>query len=65
MKVKYIVELSIESSWVADGFDLKTNNDVEAMLQQVLPYAYGHEVGGRIIHKPNASAIKKLQGYKS
>jgi hypothetical protein len=62
-KIKYIVELSIDSTWIADGFDIRNNQDVKDLLQQLLPYAYSNEVSGRVISKPKLSIVKKLQGY--
>lgn len=62
-KIKYVVELAIDSTWIADGFDIRTNKDVKDLLQQLLPYAYGYEVSGRVISKPKLSIVKKLQGY--
>jgi hypothetical protein len=62
-KLKYIVELSIDSTWIKDGFDIRTRDDVKDLLQRLLPFAYGHEVGGRVIHAPSLKTIKKLQGY--
>jgi hypothetical protein len=63
VKIKYIVELAIDSTWVADGFDIRNNKDIKDLLQQLLPYAYGNEVSGRVISKPKLSIVKKLQGY--
>jgi hypothetical protein len=62
-KLKYIVELSIDSTWIEDGFDIRTKQDIKDLLQRLLPFAYGHEVGGRVIHAPSLKTIKKLQGY--
>jgi hypothetical protein len=62
-KIKYVVELAIDATWIADGFDIRSNKDVKDLLQQLLPYAYDHEVSGRVISKPKLSIIKKLQGY--
>jgi hypothetical protein len=42
--------------------DIKDKYDVLHILQNALPYAYAAELGGRIISKPKASIIKKLQG---
>ena len=63
MKLKYIVELSIDKTWIEDGFDLRTRQDIKDILQKILPYAYGQEVGGRVIHAPSLKIVKKLQGY--
>jgi len=62
-RIKYIIELSIADTWVADGFDIRSNQDVKDLLQQLLPYAYGHEVSGKVISKPALKVIKQLQGY--
>lgn len=63
-KLKYIVEFSIDSSWVEDGFDIRTSKDVHNIIQNYLPYANASEVGGRVIHAPNLKEVRKLQGYK-
>jgi hypothetical protein len=63
-KQKYIVELHISDTWIEDGFDIRTKDDVKDLLQRLLPFAYGHEVGGRVIHAPSLKTIKKLQGVK-
>jgi len=62
-RIKYIIELSIADTWIADGFDIRSNNDVKELLQRLLPYAYGHEVSGKVISKPALKVIKQLQGY--
>ena len=62
---KYIVELSISDTWVEDGFDIRTRDDVKDLLQRLLPYAYGHEVKGRVIHAPSLKTIKKLWLYEN
>ncbi len=61
-KIKYIVELAIDEKWIADGFNIRDKHDVIHILQNVLPYAYASELGGRVISKPRANIIKKLQG---
>ena len=63
-KQKYIVELHISDTWIEDGFDIRTKQDIKDLLQRLLPFAYGHEVGGRVIHAPSVKIIKKLQGVK-
>lgn len=61
---KYIVELSIANTWIEDGFDIRSREDVKDLLQRLLPFAYGHEVKGRVIHAPSLKTIKKLQGVE-
>jgi hypothetical protein len=63
-KKKYIVEFSIDDSWIEDGFDIRTKLDVYNIIQNYLPYANRNEVGGRVIHAPSLKVIKKLQGVK-
>ena len=63
MKLKYIVEVSIDKTWIDAGFDLRTKQDIKDILQRILPYAHGHEVGGRVIHAPSLKIVKKIQGY--
>ena len=60
---KYIVELSIADTWIEDGFDIRSSQDIKDILQRVLPFANGHEVKGRVIHAPSLKTIKKIQGY--
>lgn len=62
-KLKYIIEIAIDETWISDGFDIRSNQDVKDLLQQLLPYAYGHEVRGKVISKPPLKLIKQLQGY--
>ena len=59
---KWTVEFSVSETWVADGFDLTQERALD-MLENDLTYAYGHELGARILKKPNIKAIRKAQGY--
>ncbi len=61
-KLKWTVELSVDESWVADGFDL-TEERAGEMLAGALPYAYNHELDARIIKAPDALRVAQLQGY--
>jgi len=63
-KLKYIVEFSVDKTWIADGFDIRTSQDVFNIIQNFLPYANASEVGGRVIHAPSLKDVRKLQGYK-
>ena len=60
--LKWTVELSVDESWVMDGFDL-TNDRAHAMIQNELPYSYGCETSAKVLSAPNPKVIKKLQGY--
>lgn len=60
--LKWTVEFSVDSSWVADGFDL-TDERAKEMLASDLGYAYGHELKARVLKYPSAERIARLQGY--
>jgi hypothetical protein len=59
---KYVIEISIADEWIADGFDIRNGHDIVDIMQRVLPYANGHEIGGKVIKAPSIEKIKQLQG---
>jgi len=61
IKLKWVVEIEVDARIVGDGFDL---TDVRAvrMLKEHLPYAFGSELGARVLEAPKESEIRKLQG---
>lgn len=62
-KFKWVVEFTIDPSWVADGFDLTKERAID-MLATDLMYANPKtELGARIIKAPNKADIRKAQGY--
>lgn len=63
-KIKWTVEFSIDESWVADGFTLD-KEEAERMIQERLPYSYGHETSARIVAKPDDKTLAKIQGFDS
>ncbi len=69
MKLKWTmkVSVSVDSSWVADGFEATKERMEEAIKSGILPYAYGHEkkVSVKILSKPDKKKIRKIQGYKN
>ena len=64
MKLKWTVEFAVDSSWVADGFDL-TDERAKEMLANDLRYAFGHELGAKVLKYPPAVKVARLQGYDS
>ncbi len=60
--IKWIVEIQVEESWVADGFDL-TKDRLHDMVSKDLGGAYSTEIKTKILSKPLTQTIKKLQGY--
>lgn len=69
-KLKWVIEIDICESWVADGFNIPEDHEDKGegwiidLLQQNLPFAYSHELGGRVIKRPCEKLIRKIQGYK-
>lgn len=61
-KYKWVVEIEVADTWVADGFDLDDDR-AHKMLAEHLPYAYGHELKARVLKAPDPDAIAKEQGY--
>lgn len=72
VRFKWVIEIEVNETWVADGFDMATEVGDERpgegavidMLQQRLPYARSDELGGRIIAAPDSQLIRKAQGYR-
>ena len=62
--LKWTVEFSVDSTWVADGFDL-TDERAKEMLNNDLRYAYGHELKAKVTKYPSAEKVARLQGYTS
>lgn len=59
-KLKWTVEFEVSPNWVADGFDL-TDDRAQEMLAHDLSYAYGHELGAKVIKSPKPELIRGLQ----
>lgn len=52
MRYKWTIEIEVDQMWTDDGFDLKNEDDIVRMLQERLPFAYSHELGGKVIKRP-------------
>jgi hypothetical protein len=63
-RFKWTIEIAVDPSWVADGFDCTTER-ANDMLRGALPYAYGHELRARVLSAPRPTDIAKAQGYAS
>jgi len=59
---KWTVELQVDSTWVADGFDLD-NERAHEMLAKYISHAYNTELKARVLTKPARKLIRKAQGY--
>ena len=63
MKLKWIIEFSVDKCWVEDGFDL-TNDRALDMLSNDLRFAnIGTELKAKVIKAPDKKLIRKLRGY--
>lgn len=62
--LKWTIEISVDDSWVADGFDM-TDERAKEMLASTLPYAYGHEILAKVTKYADATKVGELQGYKA
>jgi hypothetical protein len=60
-KSKWVIEISVSNFWIEDGFNL-TKDNINDMLQKLLPYACSNEITGKILNAPDKSTIKKIQG---
>lgn len=63
MKVpfRWLVEIEIDETWVADGFDL-TPLRMKEMLERALPDSTSAETRCRILSAPERQAIAVAQG---
>lgn len=59
---KWVIQIEVDESWVADGFDM-TDERVKEMLARETPYAYGHELEVKVLKSPSVERIMKKQGY--
>jgi hypothetical protein len=49
---KWTVEVSVSENWIDDGFTLKEEKLQQAILENLLGYAYPHEVDVKIKKSP-------------
>jgi len=63
-RFKWTIEIEVDETWVADGFDA-TDERIHAMLANDLRYAYGRELGAKVIKRPPDEDVAKAQGYPS
>lgn len=62
-RFKWTVEIEIDETWVADGFDI-TDDRLLDIIAHALPYAYGHEFTGKVLSAPKRSEVLRAQGYE-
>lgn len=60
-RLKWTVEIEVDETWVADGFDLTPDN-IKERVAEMLPHAYGSEFDAKVIKAPSKQSIAKAQG---
>jgi hypothetical protein len=60
----WTLELKVDRSWVADGFDIKTAEQAHEHFAHILPHAFGDEFKARVVSRPPRTEIRKAQGYR-
>lgn len=64
MGFKWTIEIEVDETWVADGFDISDAEDfADRFAAKFLPQAYPEEVKAEIIKAPDQADIRKAQGY--
>ncbi len=61
-RFKWTVEIEVDESWVADGFDL-TDERAKEMLANEITGAFNNEIDAKVIKAPSKAKIMKAQGY--
>jgi hypothetical protein len=61
-RFRWVVEFAIDSSWVADGFEIDDERAHE-MLAKAVPYAFNTEIEAKVISAPTREHVARVQGY--
>lgn len=64
-RLSWTIKVSVNKSWVADGFNPDADRFKEAIVRVAIPGAYNHEVGVRILEDADQKEVARLQGFKS
>lgn len=59
---KWVVEIEVDETWVADGYEATADRVKEAILGHSLGFAYENEIKVRQISKPSDKSIRIAQG---
>ncbi len=62
-RFKFVVEIEVDETWVADGFDINKEN-VKDRIGELLPFASEAEFDAKVLKAPARDSILKTQGYK-
>jgi hypothetical protein len=63
--LKWTIEIEVDEKWVADGFNLSKPRQLQALEEQILQWAYGHEKRVTLVSGPDPAKVAELQGYPS
>ena len=63
-RYKWTLEIEVDESWVADGFDFNENR-VQDLTESLIGYAKPGEVSIRVIEAPTANRIREAQGFQA
>jgi hypothetical protein len=61
-KFKWVIEIEVDETWVADGFD-PDDEQAKEMLASFLRSAYNNEIDAKVIKRPTDKSIANAQGY--
>lgn len=59
MKAKWVCEIEVEDTWLADGFRL-TDERLKRMIENEIEYAHGYETAARVISGPTPEEINVM-----
>jgi hypothetical protein len=59
--IQWTVKISVDDTWVADGFEVTEERLKEAILEHSLGYAYDHEIKVVVLKSPPKHIIDDLQ----
>jgi len=63
--LKWTVEIAIADNWIADGFRVTEENIHEAIIGELLQYAYEEEVVVRVLTAPTDEQISAVENTET
>lgn len=64
-KHTWVFELTVDETWVEDGFNPDAHQMKEAILSSMLGYAYDYEVKVKLVKPAKQKAVADAQGYRT
>lgn len=61
-KLKWTIEISVDKIWVADGFDCTDDDALDMLANRLRSANIGTELKARVVKRPAAKIVAKLQG---